>query len=252
LYTYQDIETLKKFGLESTQAALQLGKLDRMKEYAEGVVCRRKILLGYFGQSYRGECHNCDVCANPYQTFDGTEISHLVLQTIQDDPSLTTKNLISRLLDLNVTVGFADWHFYVGQLKNLGLIEVLFDNRQHLSLTNDGIASLDKPKKILLVSLPTFVERQEKITPSSKKTRPTSTAKKDAYNNPLFEVLRQERLKLARQKNIAAYMIFSDATLLQMATDKPQTEVEMRAISGVGSTKWNQYGEIFLKIISEN
>jgi ATP-dependent DNA helicase RecQ len=252
LYTYQDIETLKKFGLESTQAALQLGKLDRMKEYAEGVICRRKILLSYFGQHYKGSCGNCDVCANPYPTFDGTELARQALTAVQNDPSFTTKRLVSQLLEHNTSVNFAEWHFYVGQLKNLGLLEVLFDNHQHLALTETGITTLEKNKKVALVSLDSFIDRQEKVTPSAKKIRSTSAAKKDTYNNPLFEILRQERLKLARQKNIAAYMIFSDATLLQMATDKPQSEVEMRAISGVGSVKWQQYGEVFLSLIREN
>lgn len=252
LYSYKDIETLKKFNHDSTQAGLQLAKLDRMKEYAEGVICRRKILLRYFGQNYQKECRNCDVCANPYDSFDGSSLAVLALQAVKNNGALTNKSLVSTLLETTTDHTFAQWHFYCAQLRNIGLIEVQFDQYQQLAVTVQGENFLAKNYPVKLVTLDTFLLRQTAATTQSKKSRPSKTAKKDLYKNPLFEILRQERLKIARKKNIAAYLIFSDATLLQMANDKPQNEVQMRAISGVGATKWEQYGDIFLKQIREN
>lgn len=254
-YSYRDVETLKNFSSDSGQAALQLGKLDRIKEYAEAVICRRKILLGYFGQSYRKNCGNCNVCINPYKHFDGTLLAHRALKAVKGNAELTTKSLVSILCQQSPDPNFAEWHFYCGQLRNLGLMEVLFDRNQYLTLTPLGESVLAKKIKVPLVNLDTFIERSESDTVSTSKAKRTKNAKRskttksNAYKNPAFEVLRQERLKLARQKNIAAYLIFSDATLLQMATEKPQNEAQMRAISGIGSAKWEQYGEHFLEII---
>jgi ATP-dependent DNA helicase RecQ len=252
LYTYKDIETLKQFGVDSGQAALQLAKLERMKEYAEGVICRRKILLGYFGQNHAGKCGNCDVCTKPYPAVDATPTARLILQAVKNNPTLTTKSLVSALSQRDSNVGFAQWHFYCAQLKNLYLLEIQFEANQRLNLTPSGTAFLNDNKKISLVTLDAFIERQNTQTTSAKKPRLPKPDKKDIYKNPLFEVLRQARLKLAREKNMAAYLIFSDATLLQMAEEKPANEVQMRAISGVGSAKWSQYGEFFLHAIREN
>jgi len=248
-YTYKDIETLKRFGLESAQAGLQLGKLERIKEYAEGVICRRKILLGYFGQAYHQECGNCDVCTNPYEHFDGTSLVKLALETIKRNTSLTTKELVSLLCNQSTSTNFAEWHFYCSQLKNLGLMEVLFDKNQYVALTKQGEKALSKKEKVQLVLLDTFISSSEVETVTNTKVKLSTSAKSNAYKSPLFEILRQERLKLARQRNIAAYLIFSDATLLQMATERPQNEAQMRAISGIGSVKWKQYGEHFLAML---
>ena len=248
-YTYKDIETLKKFSLESTQSGLQLGKLERIKEYAEGVICRRKILLRYFGQIYSKECGNCDVCRTPFERFDGTSLVKLILELVKNNASLTSKELVSLLCNQATATTFSEWHFYCSQLKNLGLLQVLFDENQYLVLTGEGENALKKKQKVELVSLDTFIARYETETASTTTVKLSNAAQKDAYKNPLFEILRQERLKLARQKKIAAYLIFSDATLLQMAHEKPQNELEMRAISGIGSAKWKQYGEHFLALI---
>lgn len=248
-YTYKDIETLKRFSLESAQSGLQLSKLERIKEYAEGVICRRKILLGYFGQTYRKDCGNCDVCTKPYEHFDGTSLAKQALGLIENYDSLTTKELVTLLCNQVASTSFAEWHFYCAQLKNLGLVEVLFDKNQRLALTTQGENALVKKQRIKLVALNTFVSRIEVEKVFNSKSKFSKTVKNDAYKDPLFEILRQERLKLAREKNIPAYLIFSDATLIQMATEKPQTEIQMRAISGIGSAKWKQYGEHFLALI---
>ena len=246
LYTFRDVETLKKFALDAGQRELQLSKLERMKDYAQGTNCRRQILLNYFGEKYAKKCHNCDLCHNPLDSFDGTRIAVQALQFIKSSPTITSSQLASQLANTNKSVGFAASHFYLSQLKNLGLINTNFKN-QTLSLSETGEKVLAEKKKVKLVTLDSYLERQENETKVTKK-KPT----KDYFKNPLFEILRQTRLQLAKENNLAAYMIFSDQTLLQMAHEKPKTKAEMLSISGVGEIKWQKYGQAFLQVIKES
>ncbi len=253
-YTYADVEMIKKFFIDVKQGALQLAKLERMKEYAEGVICRRKILLQYFGETYPKNCGNCDVCENPYPTRNGTKItesilSHLTDMSSGDEPN--TIQLVSALTQSSSKVSFASWHFYLAQLKNQGIIEVNFAKNQSLAVTQKGISVVKKKKPVKLVLLDTFIERQESAGKASKK-RSKKKPKKDYFKNPLYEKLRETRLELAQKNSLAAYMVFSDATLLEMAHEKPKNKQEMLNISGVGEVKWERYGEAFLNVIAKN
>lgn len=252
-YTYADVEMIRKFFIDTTQGALQLGKLERMKEYAEGVICRRKMLLQYFDEEYDEPCGNCDICENPYPTLDGTKVVHQTLKTLQQlskKGHVTTNDLIKTMLTKSDKVGFASWHFYVAQMKNLGLIAVDFSSDLALSVTKKGIRILREKSSVPLVTLDTFIERQETLGKSSRGVTP----KKDTkvyYKNEMFEKLRSVRAELAQSQGIAAYMVFSDATLLEMAHEKPASKQEMLAISGVGEVKWQRYGERFLAALAE-
>ena len=246
-YTYADIKMIEKFFIDKSQGSLQLAKLKRIKEYAEGVICRRQILLRYFDEVYEQECGNCDVCKNPYKTLDGTRITREMLSVVKKS-SFTTETLVSHLLNLSSKVSFAQWHFYLAQLKNLGLIKVNFDNDQHLSLTKKGEEFLLKNKKIRLVTLDTFIERQQQISKVSKSHKKES---KNYFKNSLFEKLRELRSQLARENSCPAYIIFNDKTLLEMANEKPKNKQEMLNISGVGEVKWEKYGHEFLEVVGE-
>lgn len=255
-YTYKDVDTLKKFVINGKQRALQLAKLDRIKEYAEGVICRRQILLRYFDEKYNKQCHNCDICTNPYKTLDGTTIAKQMLVAITKSSKITTKNLVNLLCNKSKKVAFASWHFYLAQLKNLGLIKVNFDKGQCLSVTKKGVQIISENKKIRLVTLDAFIARQQATVEKTKKSthickKSKHKPQKDYYKNPLFEKLRQERSKIAQNTNMPAYIIFNDKTLLQMAHEKPKNKKEMLAISGVGEIKWQRYGEKFVGIIKQ-
>lgn len=276
-YTYSDVEMIKRFFLDVKQGELQLSKLDRIKEYSESVICRRKTLLNYFDEPYNKKCNNCDICANPYKTLNGTTISKKILSTIQGysqesnnyqnavtseifikSSGLTTKHLVNILTKISNKVSYASWHFYIAQLKNKGFIKVNFNKNQYLSVTKEGLKIIsnntDKPnnKKVRLVTLDTFIKRQES---TKKKAKSKTTSKKDKktyYKNPLFEALRQTRLEFSQENNLAAYMVFSDKTLLEMANEKPKNKDEMLDISGVGEVKWEKYGEKFLETIKKS
>jgi ATP-dependent DNA helicase RecQ len=251
-YTYADVEMIKRFFVDKSQGDLQLAKLDRIKEYAEGVICRRKILLSYFDEKYVGKCNNCDVCEKPYKTLNGTAITQKVLETINDFSSNpTTKSLVSALSQISQKVSFASWHFYIAQLKNMGIIKVHFNKNQELSITQKGESVLEKSKKVLLVMLDEFIQRQEKISKSTKSNikNQAKKDKKEYYKNPLFEKLREVRTKIAKENSLAPYMVFSDNTLIEMANEKPKDKNDMLQISGVGEVKWERYGEAFLEVI---
>jgi len=255
-YTFADVEMIKRFFLDQNQKGIQLGKLDRIKEYAEGVICRRKILLKYFDEDYKKKCHNCDNCQNPYKFLDGTEITKVSLEKLRllsESDVVDSKSLVNELTKTSDKVSFASWHFYLAQMKNLGLIGVNFSKKQSLFVTTKGREVLEKEKgrvakKVKLVTLEEFIKRQEKNSKATK-SYSKSNVKKDYYKNPLFEKLREVRAEIAKKNSIAAYMVFSDATLLEMANEKPQTKSEMLNVSGVGEVKWERYGEQFIKAI---
>ena len=256
-YSYADVEMIKRFFLDKTQGALQQAKLDRIKEFAEGVICRRKILLNYFGEEYSDDCGNCDVCEQPFTTLNGTEISQHILNTVlqmSSQGSCQTKELVSALTQLSDKVSFASWHFYVAQLKNQGLITIDF-SEQTLQLSEKGTATLADKLPVRLVLLDTFIERQQSgessdLKPLSKRGKKSKKRKSAEYDNPLFEKLRHKRLVLAQENSIAAYMIFSDTTLLELAQKQPKTKAQMLEISGIGEVKWQRYGKDFLQVLT--
>ena len=250
-YTYADVEMIRKFFIDTTQGALQLGKLERMKEYSEGVICRRKMLLRYFDEEYDDDCGNCDVCENPYPTLDGTKVVHQTLKvvsTLQKKGHVSTKELIIVMLTKSDKVGYASWQFYIAQMKNLGYIQVDFSNDLALTITKKGRECLHQNEKVALVTLDAFIERQEQLG-KSKGISPKKDTK-EYYKNELFEKLRELRAELAASQGIAAYMVFSDATLLEMAHEKPSTKKEMLNVSGVGEVKWERYGEQFIAALA--
>ncbi len=250
LYTYRDYQTLKKFCTDSSRTELQLAKLERMKEFAESVICRRQVLMHYFGEPYVKKCHNCDVCESKLATFDGSAIVHFVLQALTDSTQpITTKELASLIANASLGVSFAESHFYLSQLKNAGIITQLFDKQQQLSLTRHGKKVLAERKKVSLVTLDTFIEKRETAadTIKPKRRKPRSSE----YHSPIFEALRQKRAEVSQAQKLPAYMIFSDKTLLEMAHEKPATKAQMLAISGVGEVKWEKYGVKFLEVIQQ-
>lgn len=263
-YTYSDVEMIKRFFLDSKQSELQTIKLDRIKEYAEGVICRRQVLLSYFDENYKKKCGNCDICANPYISRDGTKIARKILSEINISPNIVTKELINILTRASNKVSFASWHFYLAQLKNQSFISVNFNKNGSLTLTKKGKEILSSQKKVRLVTLETFMKRQEELDKKTKKTergkskKVKKSTKKDSLldsqlssllNSPLFEKLRQKRSEIAKENNVPAYVVFSDKTLLEMVHKKPQNKEEMLEISGVGEVKWERYGEEFIRIL---
>lgn len=141
-----------------------------------------------------------------------------------------------------------DWQHYLMQLINLGYLEVAYDAANVLRLTSASQEVLFKNRSVELIRPTSYKERQEEEKANAK-AKPQTQAKRERLRDELFEHLRQIRKEIAQKEGIPPYLIFSDATLEEMAYHKPHTEDAMLAVSGVGEKKLVQYGYRFIKAI---
>ena len=258
-YSFADVIQLRQFAEDSGQKELQLAKLERMQDYSESPVCRRKILLSYFNETLEEDCGNCDVCKNPPQQFDGTIHTQKALSSIyRSNESLSTSALINVLrgtlnnqtfdfqelktFGIGKEILFNDWQNYLLQMLHQGLFDIAYDDHNKLKLTELAHKVLFQNKKIKLVQVKKKV--REKVEPLAKRVR-----KEKPIKSNLFDKLREVRTELATKYKVPPYVIFSDATLQQMVDDKPVNEIQMSDISGVGDHKLEKYGEYFIKAI---
>lgn len=260
-YNMRDVVLLAQFAQESTQKSVLIEKLNRMKEYAQATTCRRKILLAYFSEQLAENCNNCDVCKNPPASFNGGVIAQKALSAAaRTKETLSARILVdllrgaktmeifSRELNKIKTYGagreysLEAWNHYLTQCINIGLFEVAYDENMHLKITAFGKDILYGKKEIYLT--------QPLATDTPKKAKKISTSTLSEDEN-LFNQLKLLRRKIAVEDNVPAYIVFSDATLLELSKEKPTTQNALLAISGVGLKKAETYGEEFLNAISE-
>ena len=261
-YSYQDVMVLRDILTknESEQNELKLAKLERMKQYAESLVCRRQLLLAYFSEQTAGQCGNCDVCKNPPEHFDGTLIAQKALSAIarlkqQVGSTMVIdvlrgsgrKEIMQRGYQNIKTYGagrdlpIRDWQYYLMQLTNQGLIEVAYDENGALKLTESSKPVLFDGQKIQLVKMQVADKRAER-----EKAKAKTKTKRERVRDDLFERLRLLRRELARKEGIPPYVVFSDKTLEEMAAKRPLLDADMMEISGVGEKKLKRYGNIFM------
>jgi ATP-dependent DNA helicase RecQ len=262
-YTIADVMMLRDFAQQSGQRELQLAKLERMQQYADAQICRRKILLSYFGENLADDCGNCDVCKNPPAYIDGTIIAQKALSAItrlKEKVGMNmlidvlrgsrNKELLEKEYDKIKTYGAGanmnpfEWQQALLQMLNLGLIEIAYDDHHVLKITNFGNDVLFGNRKITFVQFKRFEPKQAENTTVSK-----SKSEAENLRDELFEVLRTLRKKIADGQKVPPYVVFNDATLTEMADKKPITSQALLAISGVGVKKMESYGEEFLETI---
>ncbi|CAM1342120.1 DNA helicase RecQ [Tenacibaculum aestuarii] len=258
-HSYADVIQLRQFIENTGNKEVQEAKLERMKQFAEATVCRRKILLSYFGELIEENCGNCDVCKNPPQFFDGTVIAQKGLSAIyrlEGKEAMGTVIDVLRgakntaVLDKNYDklktygvgndVSWRDWQHYLIQLTNQGYCQIAFHLNNSLQLTDFSTKVLFDGEK---VQLTTPVEFQKEVKESVKEKR------KKAIKDTLFERLRKLRYRIAQEEDIAAYLVFNDATLKEIERERPQSDEEFLAISGVGQRKLEVYGAEFMEEI---
>ncbi|CAL2090526.1 DNA helicase RecQ [Tenacibaculum sp. 190524A02b] len=260
-HSYADVVQLRQFIENTGNKEVQNAKLDRMKQFAEATVCRRKILLSYFGELIEENCGNCDVCENPPKFFDGTVIAQKALSAIYRLQGKEAMGMVidvlrgaknAAVLDKNYQtlktygvgngIAWRDWQHYLVQLTNQGYCQIAFHLNNALQLTDFSKKVLFEGEKVELTT-PVEFKKEEKVTPTTK------TKKKKAAKDTLFERLRKLRYRIAQEENIAAYLVFNDATLREIEKDRPQTDEEFLAISGVGQRKLEVYGGEFMEEI---
>ncbi|REH54632.1 ATP-dependent DNA helicase RecQ [Tenacibaculum gallaicum] len=258
-HSYADVIQLRQFIENTGNKEVQEAKLERMKQFAEATVCRRKILLSYFGELIEENCGNCDVCKNPPKFFDGTVIAQKGLSAIYRLQGKEAMGMVidvlrgaknAAVLDKNYQtlktygvgddISWRDWQHYLVQLTNQGYCQIAFHLNNSLQLTEFSNKVLFEGEK---VQLTTPVEFKKEVKTATKEK------KKKAVKDTLFERLRKLRYRIAQEEDIAAYLVFNDATLKEIENERPQSDEEFLAISGVGQRKLEVYGAEFMEEI---
>lgn len=273
-YSYADVAQLRDMITKDADprlAQLNTTKLERMQQFAEAASCRRRILLAYFGEVLEKDCGNCDICRNPPVTFDGTELAQKALSavartreaaplTLIADVLLGRRNqaVISRGYDQIKTFGaganlsFLDWQSYLHQLLNDGLLYIAYEQGYALKLTDLGWQVLKGERKQNLKQFQVPQKAEKAPKGRAAKAAAGTGQRLPSVTDELFEQLRRLRKQIADQQGVPPYVIFTDATLQEMAIERPRTRTAMLAVSGVGMKKFENYGEPFIELITQH
>ena len=270
-YSLSDLIIRRRFAQESGQTEVNLEKLNNMQRYCEADICRRRILLSYFGEHTDKDCGNCDVCKNPPERFDGTVLVQKALSAIlRTEERIGMQMLIdilrasarAELMDkgyhLLKTYGagrdlpYRQWREYIYQMIQLGYIEIDYANANVLLVTPLG-------KKVLfgetIAQLSVYKEPEQaeiaekKSKKSSFKAQPIRPKTNAPVDITLLDSLKQLRKQIASKENMPAYIVFSDDSLQDMVEKKPVTLDEFSDIRGVGQIKLDKYGKVFTALI---
>ena len=272
-YTLGDLVMLSKFAIDSGQQAINLEKLNRMQQYAESDICRRRILLNYFGETMDHDCGNCDVCKNPPERFDGTVIVQKALSAlVRADQQIGTRMLIDILKGAATQELFAkgydklktygagrdiparDWQDYLLQMLNMGYFEIAYNESNHLKVTSAGEKVLYGKEKAMLV----VIKREEKANKAKGRQKTQTPESKPLFkvtaplgeeDMALFEELRDLRKRLADRQAIPPYLVLTDKTLHLLAAQRPTTIEAFGRVSGIGEYKRDRYGKEFVEVI---
>ncbi|MBQ8099249.1 MAG: DNA helicase RecQ [Bacteroidaceae bacterium] len=274
-YSYADVVQLSSFAQQSGQRDINKEKLKRMQEYAEATVCRRRILLNYFGESSDRSCHNCDVCHHPPRVFDGTiEVQKALSALMRARETVGFRTLADilrgtysaevklRHYDQLKTFGAGRaipprvWNAYLLQMLQMGLVEIAYNEENHLKITHQGREVLFGARTVLLTVVDD--EQEWPMANSQPKQRRSRSRElfaildetnEGAEDKELFEELRMLRHKVADRQGFPPYIVFSDKALHEMARIKPLSVEAFGNVPGVGEFKKQQYGMEFVATI---
>lgn len=256
-YSWADVTKLKGFATvdgNTEQTAIMLRKLDQMAEFADLRSCRRKYLLNYFSESAEDNCGNCDNCVGTVETFDGTVIAQKALSAVyrtgqrfgvgylvdilrgSQSQNIRDEHKNLKTFGVGADVPKNAWFDYFQDLISQGLLAKSEGQYPVITLT-------EKSGDVLAGRLPVRLSKPRVIDEVRRKPAVSAGLQ---YEEPLFQELRQLRSVVAKGENLPPYIIFSDATLIEMATWLPLTEEDMRRTMGVGDVKWQKYGRDFL------
>ena len=280
-YSMADIITLRSFCEESGQKSVNLEKLRRMEEYAESRVCRRRILLNYFGETSSKDCGHCDVCNNPPHTFDGTELTQKALSAVvragekiavgtcieilrgMQTPAIA-RNHYNELKTFGVgkDVSVRDWQTYLLQMLQMGFFEVAYNMHNQMKVTPLGWKVLKGEHQVSLAIMENEerAPRQQRVNrPSRGSSIPVVHAERVIFeeemagveDKKLFEYLRKIRKNLADEQGYPPYIVLSDKSLHELTKMKPTTLQAFGLISGIGEFKIKKYGDTFIKAIKK-
>jgi|HubBroStandDraft_5_1064220.scaffolds.fasta_scaffold09649_3 ATP-dependent DNA helicase RecQ len=271
LYGMGDVR-LRRLQIDDSDASNEQKRVERQRLNAlvslcESPRCRRQTLLTYFGETTE-RCGNCDFCCDGAEVIDGTIAAQKALSAIvRTGERFGTEHLTNVLIgdDSDAVLKFGhdclptfgvgkeygkqEWRSIFRQLHGAGIIALDVSGYGTWSVTEAGRRVLKGADKVTL--------RKDTLKPAGKKAaravaNAAALADGEAGDTVLFEALRQRRSALAKEQRVAAYVVFADKTLIDMARRKPTTVAEMAAVHGVGEAKLRQYGDIFLDVIRQH
>jgi ATP-dependent DNA helicase RecQ len=237
-------------------------KLNSMIGFAEALSCRRKVLVGYFGDSLEGDCGNCDICLNPPEMLDVTIDAQkalscvywlkqrfgmaYVIDVLRAAQGQNSERIAKLGHDTLSTYGIgadqsADyWRSLLRHLVHQGYLSQDVGDFSVLKLLNPAKGLMRGQEKLIMAR-----PRVRAVRPANEKKTKRKASEMD-YDKSLFECLRRLRKQIAEAAHIPPYVVFSDASLAEMAAEKPKSDTELLRISGVGAHKLEKYGQVFL------
>lgn len=258
-YNFGDIITRQSFVEESGQREVNREKLQFMQRYAEATVCRRRILLSYFSEEATCDCGNCDNCRSPRAKFDGTILAQKALSAIirincaeglnvviDILRGLSNSGILQKRYNLVKTYGAGrdlssrEWHSYLLQMVQLGLIEVAYEDNFHLRPTPLGMKVVRGEQRIELSKF------QEQNFSGYSRRNPAPEVVSKSPKERLLDKLKERRQHIADLENIPPHAVFSDASLQDMADKVPVDFESFSKISGVSEAKLQKYAKKFL------
>jgi ATP-dependent DNA helicase RecQ len=267
-YAIKDLDKLRKFMQGKPVAEVEIGNqlLLETQAYAESAVCRRKLLLHYFGEEYNQEnCCSCDNCMKPQKTVEGQEFLSLILETIQLTKEKFKAEHIADILHGNETADVKSYQHdelenfasvtdedekfiqaVIRQAMIAGLITKEIENYGLLKLTPAGKAYLKKPS-----SFPVLKDTEFEDDDDESAIKAVGGGGSSAGDDVLFSILKDLRKKLSKKLEVPPFVIFQDPSLEAMATSYPISVEELQNIPGVGTGKAKRYGEEFIKVIKQ-
>ena len=267
VYGLQDVVRLQQMQQESTGAEQfkrsERHKLDAMLGLCEVTSCRRKVLLRYFADDAPNHCGNCDNCQIPPETWDATEAAQKVLSCVfrtgqrfgvmhvvdvlrgkETDKVVQHQHQLLSTFGIGSDIEDLQWRSVMRQLVVRGLLRVDLEGYSALQLT-------DLCRPVLKGEQALHLRKEELRAPSTKKSAKKSDRKSQISpeDQALWEDLRECRKQLSEEYNVPPYLIFHDATLKAMMESMPTTSSELLAITGIGESKLEKYGDEFLGIV---
>jgi ATP-dependent DNA helicase RecQ len=264
-YSYNDILKLEKFMQGKPIAEQEIGKqlLLETVSYAESSVCRRKLLLHYFGEEYpKDNCEACDNCLHPKSQFEGSEAVVNVLETVLAVKEKFKADHIANILAGKVTSAIKSykhhkleffgigedkdekfWNMVIRQALIAKLLVKDIENYGLLKVTQKGLDFLEKPSSFMLAEDHDYADTTDEENAFGARTA--------AVDEELFSILKDLRKKISKQKDVPPFVIFQDPSLEDMAIQYPVTIDELQNISGVGAGKAQRYGKEFVEIIKK-
>ena len=281
-YGLGDVVTMSQMIAQSESGQerkrVERAKLEALLGYAESTGCRRQLLLRYFGEERGAACGNCDNCLEPPRTWDATEVAQKALSAVyrtgqrfgvghlvavlrgeENDKLRSWNHHTLSVFGIGKDLDARQWSGVFRHLVAAGYLAADHEGYGALHLTETSRGVLKGEVRIFMRHEAAGDERRAERKAARSGARGAKAAGRTRHNSleigdedrPLWDALRALRSRLAKEQNVPPYVIFHDATLLDMLREHPTSLREMAQISGVGTSKLEKYGEAFLKVLTE-